>query len=164
MGDRYTVQGAYVMGRNLDYPVFTEPLAEFQTLFLIEPHQGQRLASLAWPGYVGVCTGINASGVALAQLSAMSRDRTLKGTPAALRFRVALEDGDTVAAVMALGLARWGDADAASAEAGLYDLPGSVLHVSPGTGTTFVPFRFLARPEVTELVLRSAPRRVQQSS
>ena len=31
------------------------------------------------------------------------------------------------------------------------------MHVSPGTGTTFVPFRFFARPEVTELVLR--PRR-----
>ena len=98
-GDRHTAQGDYVMGRNLDYPVFTEPMTELQTLFLIEPHQGQRLASLAWPGYVGVCTGINASGVALAQLSAMSRDRTLKGTPAALRFRQALEDGDTVAAV-----------------------------------------------------------------
>jgi hypothetical protein len=30
-----------------------------------------------------------------------------------------------------------------------------VLHVSPGIGTTFVPFRFFARPEVTELVVRS---------
>lgn len=101
VGDSHTDRGDYVMGRNLDYPVFTGPLTELQTLFLIEPHQGQCLASLAWPGYVGVCTGINASGVALAQLSAMSRDRTLKGTPAALRFRQALEDGDTVAAVAA---------------------------------------------------------------
>jgi predicted MPP superfamily phosphohydrolase len=29
------------------------------------------------------------------------------------------------------------------------------MHVSPGLGTTFVPFRFFARPEGTELVLRS---------
>jgi hypothetical protein len=101
VGDSHTDRGDYVMGRNLDYPVFTAPLTEFQTLFLIEPHRGQRLASLAWPGYVGVCTGINAAGVALAQLSAMSRDRTLKGTPAALRFRQALEDENTVAAVAA---------------------------------------------------------------
>jgi hypothetical protein len=101
VGDRRTGRGAWVMGRNLDYPVFTEPLTQLQTLFLIEPHQGQPLASLAWPGYVGVCTGINASGVALAQLSAMSLDRTRKGTPAALRFRQALEAGDTVAAVAA---------------------------------------------------------------
>jgi len=57
---------------------------------------------------VGVCTGINASGVALAQLSAMSRDRTRKGTPAALRFRQALEDGDTVTAVAARVLAARG--------------------------------------------------------
>ncbi len=40
--------------------------------------------------------------------------------------------------------------------AGLYPAPGGVLHLSPGTGTTFVPFRFFARPEATELVLRSA--------
>jgi predicted MPP superfamily phosphohydrolase len=31
----------------------------------------------------------------------------------------------------------------------------TLLHVSPGVGTTFVPFRFFARPEVTELVVRS---------
>jgi uncharacterized protein len=38
--------------------------------------------------------------------------------------------------------------------AGLYETDAGVMHVSPGTGTTFVPFRFFARPEVTELVLR----------
>jgi predicted MPP superfamily phosphohydrolase len=37
---------------------------------------------------------------------------------------------------------------------GLYRYGETVLHVSPGIGTTFVPFRFFARPEVTELVLR----------
>jgi hypothetical protein len=40
---------------------------------------------------------------------------------------------------------------------GLYRRPGGVLHVSPGLGTTFVPFRFFARPEATELVLESQP-------
>ena len=43
---------------------------------------------------------------------------------------------------------------------GLYPTAGGMMHVSPGTGTTFVPFRFFARPEVTELVLVSG---VQQS-
>jgi predicted MPP superfamily phosphohydrolase len=37
---------------------------------------------------------------------------------------------------------------------GLYRCPGGVLHVSAGLGTTFVPFRFAARPEATELVLQ----------
>ena len=40
--------------------------------------------------------------------------------------------------------------------AGLYRFGTMALHVSPGLGTTFVPFRFFARPEVTELVVRSA--------
>ena len=38
---------------------------------------------------------------------------------------------------------------------GLYHQAGAVLHVSAGLGTTFVPFRFCARPEATELVLQS---------
>jgi predicted MPP superfamily phosphohydrolase len=48
--------------------------------------------------------------------------------------------------------------------AGLYPAAGGMLHVSPGTGTTFVPIRFFARPEVTELVLRAADPGLQQSS
>ena len=38
---------------------------------------------------------------------------------------------------------------------GLYERAGTTMHVSPGLGTTFVPFRFFARPEATELVLHS---------
>ena len=36
---------------------------------------------------------------------------------------------------------------------GLYRLPAATMHVSAGLGTTFVPLRFAARPEATELVL-----------
>ena len=39
---------------------------------------------------------------------------------------------------------------------GVYRSPAATMHVSPGLGTTFVPFRFAARPEATELVLRQA--------
>jgi predicted MPP superfamily phosphohydrolase len=38
---------------------------------------------------------------------------------------------------------------------GLYRRPAGTLHLSAGLGTTFVPFRFLARPEATELNLQS---------
>jgi uncharacterized protein len=37
---------------------------------------------------------------------------------------------------------------------GLYTRGETTMHVSPGLGTTFVPFRYFARPEGTELVLR----------
>lgn len=39
---------------------------------------------------------------------------------------------------------------------GVYEYGATKLHVSPGLGTTFLPFRLFARPEVTELVVRSA--------
>ena len=45
---------------------------------------------------------------------------------------------------------------------GIYRYGKTVLHVSPGIGTTFVPFRFFARPEVTELVVRSKTVNVRQ--
>jgi predicted MPP superfamily phosphohydrolase len=38
---------------------------------------------------------------------------------------------------------------------GVFELPQATLHVSRGLGTSFVPFRFLARPEATILTLRS---------
>ena len=38
---------------------------------------------------------------------------------------------------------------------GIFRRGATTMHVSPGLGTTFVPFRFFARPEATELVLRS---------
>ena len=41
---------------------------------------------------------------------------------------------------------------------GLYVRNGISMHVSPGLGTTFVPLRFYARPEATELVLERAGR------
>lgn len=95
-GGSRTGDGRYLLGRNLDYPLFTDVMVRQLRLFLLEPAQGLPLASLAWPGYVGVCTGMNRAGVALAQLTAMSLDRSLKGIPAALRFRQALEGGSDV--------------------------------------------------------------------
>ena len=41
---------------------------------------------------------------------------------------------------------------------GLFELPVGTLHVSRGLGTSFVPFRFLARPEATALTLRARGR------
>jgi predicted MPP superfamily phosphohydrolase len=39
---------------------------------------------------------------------------------------------------------------------GVYVREGTAMHVSRGLGTTFVPFRFAARPEVTVLHLHAA--------
>ncbi|MBE0428604.1 MAG: metallophosphoesterase [Thermoleophilia bacterium] len=39
---------------------------------------------------------------------------------------------------------------------GLYRFPGLIMHVSPGVGTTLLPFRLLSRPEITLLELARA--------
>jgi hypothetical protein len=96
VGEGRTSGGSYLAGRNLDYPVFVDVLVDLQTLFLMSPDEGVSLASLAWPGYVGVITGMNRAGLALVQLTAMCRDHTLKGVPAGLRNRLALERAITV--------------------------------------------------------------------
>lgn len=46
---------------------------------------------------------------------------------------------------------------------GLHETPAGMLHVSRGLGTSFVPFRFLARPNATRLVLRSGAQSVPAS-
>ncbi len=97
VGEGRSADGVYLLGRNLDYPLFIDILVKLQTLFILEPDRGQPLASLAWPGYLGVSTGMNRAGVALAQLTAVSRERTLGGVPAAMRFRLGLERGTTAA-------------------------------------------------------------------
>jgi hypothetical protein len=96
VGEGRTSRGCYLAGRNLDYPVFVDLLVDLQSLFLITPDEGVPLVSLAWPGYVGVLTGMNRAGVALAHLTAMCRDHTLKSLPAGLRNRRALELATTV--------------------------------------------------------------------
>jgi len=53
------------------------------------------------------------------------------------------------------GKLRFANLRASFAE-GIYRRSAGTLHVSPGLGTTFVPFRFFARPEATELVLERA--------
>jgi hypothetical protein len=91
VGEGRTSRGFYLAGRNLDYPVFVDVLVDLQTMFRITPDEGVPLVSLAWPGYVGVLTGLNRAGVGLAQLTAMCHAHTLKGVPAGLRNRQALE-------------------------------------------------------------------------
>lgn len=95
-GGPYTEDGAYLAGRNLDYPLFIDILISLQTLFVAEPPRGQPFVSLAWPGYIGVCTGMNRAGIALSQFASKSIDTTFQGMPAALRFRQALEAADSV--------------------------------------------------------------------
>ncbi len=81
----------FLLGRNLDYPLFAQEMIRFNTVFLLFPQSGQPLVSVAWPGYIGICTGMNLSQVALGQLTASTSDTSLAGVPSALRNRLALQ-------------------------------------------------------------------------
>jgi hypothetical protein len=81
----------FLLGRNLDYPIFAQAMCRFNTVFILQPDTGQPLVSVAWPGYVGTCTGMNFSRVALGQLTASTSDVSLAGMPSGLRNRLALQ-------------------------------------------------------------------------
>ncbi|MFP3866545.1 MAG: C45 family autoproteolytic acyltransferase/hydrolase [Desulfobacteraceae bacterium] len=98
--DRHT--SSWLLARNLDYAIFTEVMARLQTVFLLHTASGIPLVSVAWPGFVGLYTGMNQKRVALAQLSAMTVDRTIGGCPAGIRNRQALQQGQNLQQVAVL--------------------------------------------------------------
>ncbi len=81
----------FLLGRNLDYPLFAQVMCRFNTIFVLFPQDGQPMVSVSWPGYVGVCTGMNHSQVALGQLTASTSDFSMAGVPSALRNRLSLQ-------------------------------------------------------------------------
>jgi predicted choloylglycine hydrolase len=88
--------GQLFVARNLDYPLFHDTLPKLNTVFKIQPEKGQPFVSVAWPGFCAVVTGLNASGLFIADLTSLSRDRTLKGTPALLLNRIAIQQSRTL--------------------------------------------------------------------
>ncbi len=91
----------FILARNLDYPLFAKSMCRYNTVQVFMPTDGQPFLSVAWPGYIGVYTGMNRSQVALGQLTAATSDVSLDGVPAALRNRLALQYHDTVLAAAA---------------------------------------------------------------
>jgi Acyl-coenzyme A:6-aminopenicillanic acid acyl-transferase len=88
--------GQLFVARNLDYPLFCDTLPTLNTVFKIHPEKGLPFVSVAWPGFSAVVTGLNASGLFLADLTSLSRDKTLKGTPALLQNRIAIQQSRTL--------------------------------------------------------------------
>jgi hypothetical protein len=85
-----SLDGRLIVGRNLDYPLFFDLLPKLTTVFKIMPFGRQGFVSVGWPGFSAVVTGMNASGVCIADLTSISRDKTMKGMPALLLNRKAL--------------------------------------------------------------------------
>jgi Acyl-coenzyme A:6-aminopenicillanic acid acyl-transferase len=98
--------GAPIHGRNLDYLIndgFVDPdgmipreLREHVVVFIVRPSRGQPFASVAWPGFVGLVTALNSSGLSLACLTSTVSRETANGTPLLLLYRVIAQHASTL--------------------------------------------------------------------
>lgn len=87
---RYTRSGQPVHGRNLDYEL-TDRLWNRQVVFVYKPGDGYPFISVAWPGYIGVFTGMNQGGLALGALSSRTPKDSIQGVPLGILYREVLQ-------------------------------------------------------------------------
>src|SRR5207248_4073321 len=93
--------GVARFGRNLDFPSFN--VADKQTVVLIFRPQGRyAFASIAWPGMIGVLSGMNEHGLALANMEVDRSPRLPAAMPYTLLYRTILERCKTVDEAVAL--------------------------------------------------------------
>lgn len=101
-----TATGTPIHGRNLDYLVndgFVDPdgivpreLRENVVVFVVRPERGRPFASIAWPGFVGLVTALNADGLSLACLTSTVSRETANGTPLLLLYRTLAQYASTL--------------------------------------------------------------------
>ncbi len=91
--------GETLLGRNLDFPALA--LAhEAGMVVIFEPAGGRRYCGVTWPGFLGLLSGMNEDGLALAMMLVyghMGREH-LRGQPFPLVFRRALAECPDAAA------------------------------------------------------------------
>lgn len=92
--------GGPLLGRNFDFPTLGE-LHKYSILLIYRPDGQHAFASIGFPGLVGVFSGMNDAGLAVATLDVeASADGSRKfdptGTPLAFVFRRVLEECTTV--------------------------------------------------------------------
>jgi predicted choloylglycine hydrolase len=90
-----TKDGAVVHGRNLEWTSDKE-VAAMNTVFFITPKDGTPFVSLSWPGIAGTLTGMNASQITVGEMTSMSSEATLEGTPIMIQLRMLLEKSKTL--------------------------------------------------------------------
>ncbi len=90
-----TKEGVLLFGRNLDFPSLGI-LEQYSVVVEVEPKEGRRFVSVTWPGLVGVLSGMNEKGLAIANLVAFGVEHSTDGTPYMFLLRQAMEKAETV--------------------------------------------------------------------
>lgn len=84
-----------VFGRNLDF--FSLGIADKYTLITVYHPIGKKsFASVTWPGFAGVLTGVNEDGLVLAMLVSLDSTSASNGMPSIMLLREALENASNV--------------------------------------------------------------------
>ena len=87
--------GVARFGRNLDFPSLN--IADkYSTVFIYHPQDGYAFASIGWPGMIGVLSGMNEHGLALANMEITRPARMPGAMPYTLLYRQVLERCRTV--------------------------------------------------------------------
>ena len=60
-----TANGETIIARNMDWFDYYGDLSNLQILITYEPNGGQKFVSFSWPGWIGVHSGMNESGIGL---------------------------------------------------------------------------------------------------
>jgi hypothetical protein len=93
--------GVARFGRNLDFP--TLGIADKHSVLLIyRPERGYQFAAVAWPGMIGVMSGMNEHGLAIANMEVPRQPRAPMAMPCGLLYRTILEKCRTVDEALAL--------------------------------------------------------------
>lgn len=102
LGPEATEDGHALFARAFDFEA-AEIFDTDKTVFLVHEDGKIPFASVAWPGFIGVVTGMNAEGVALAVHGGRAREPSAVGVPVAFSLREALSSAhDTSEAVAIL--------------------------------------------------------------
>lgn len=96
-----TPGGEALFGRNLDFPSLG--VMKDMSLVVVTHAEGSRtFASITWPGMLGVLSGMNEDGLALALMEVRGGAANRPGIPYTMLYRRMLEDAATVGAVEGL--------------------------------------------------------------
>ena len=85
-----TSNGHLILGRNFDFNA-GECFDKNKIVMYVQPNEGLRYISVAWPGMIGVVSGINEAKIAVTINAGQSESRRNIGTPVSLVIREVLQ-------------------------------------------------------------------------
>jgi isopenicillin-N N-acyltransferase like protein len=95
LGPGVTADGHTIFARTFDFEA-AEVFDKDKAVFLVHENGKIPFASVAWPGFVGVVTGMNAEGVAIAVHGGRAREPSTTGVPVAFSLREVLANARNV--------------------------------------------------------------------